>query len=224
MSLTITTQNGKSRIISNAVYTWVNNVTTRYTALINASSYANKPAMITELQGYMNAFSTNFSAYVINSSLETATINALIPAYSYVGSKYNIVINNSNCPVFLNAFPVEANGFLSLYSIYLYPLPDYNTVAYFTLDPSGPSNGIVNTTAGYTTDITNMFNATADIARITTFQNNTIPPMTRIIFQVFADNLSTYSSNIDVKAYLYNNLNLLQVLNDFGWSVVGINA
>jgi len=227
MSLTTNTQNGKSRIISSAVYTWATDTITRYTALINASSYANKSAMITELQGYMNAFSTKFSAYVINSSLETATINALIQAYSYVGSKYNIVITNSDCPEFPNAFPVEANGFLSLYSIYLYPLPDYTTVDYFVLAPiasSGSSNGVVDVTATYTTDLANMFNATADIARIQTFKDNTIPPISRIIFQVFADNLSTYSSGIDVKNYMYVNLNLLQVLNDFGWTITGINS
>jgi hypothetical protein len=183
--------------------------------------------MITELQGYMNAFSTKFYEYIISSSLETETINALIPAYSYVGSKYNIVINNSNCPVFPNAFPVEASGFLSLYSMYLFPLPDYNTVAYFTLTSTGPSasnDGIVDTTTAYTTDMTNMFNISADISRIQTFITNTTPPMTRIVFQVFTDNLSIYSSGIDVKGYLYNNLNLLQVINDFGWTIAGINA
>ena len=221
------TQIGNARIISGIVQTWINNIITRYTVLINATSYPNKPAMITELEGYANAFSTNFSAYITNSSLETETLNALIPAYSYVGSKYNIVINNDNCPPFPDAFPIEANGFLSLYSMYLFPLPDYTTVNYFTFSlvaPSGTNNGIVNTTSTYIADITNMFSVSGDISRIQTFITNTTPPISRITFQIFTDNLSTYSSGISVKDYLYNNLNLLQVINDFGWIIVGINA
>lgn len=186
-----------------------------------------KDQLKTELYAFMDTLDPVFNAYANDDTRRGPFIDVLLALYNYAVSAYLIVTPEVPVP----SLSILPNGVVTdLFAWFTEDLPPYENLfeVVFTEDPLAvpPTvtaelvdvefSGVVTTVGNYLSD---------DMANIEGITNQIVAAVReRAAYIVFADDANIVRNDGTAKEILLNDFRLLDVLNEFGWTVKGINA
>ncbi len=184
-----------------------------------SEGWTNEDEMKTSARGYIDDLQTTYIAYKSGADVNSLQ-RALLPIYGYISMKYNM--NVSGDPPTIPEI-VTDDDIRNFYINWTVDIPDKENL--FTLEEEDEEKGKVVLTSTYSNFKSTIEGGVSSdssglIAIETSLAGNVRPFM---INQLYAQPETT-SNNINIKQFALTNMHLQDVLDEFSFSIKGINS
>jgi len=189
-----------------------------------SEGWLNENEMKTNAHNYIDALQTAYTLYKNGGNVESLK-RALLVIYGYISTKYGMTVSGS--PPEISEI-VSGDDIRNFYVNWLNDLPDYEDI--FTLNPLESkkpkpiTKGVVNKTESYTNcESTITGGNSSDSARLVATETEISGKVRPFMVYLLYSKPTTTPTGINVKTFALQNMFLQNVLDEFGFTIAGIN-
>lgn len=202
------------------ISTWRSEVQIYWENEIDESGYSNIESLKTDLGTYLDDLESDYQSYISGSSLGELK-QTLLQIFSYTTIKYNIIYPDSAPEV---PELIDNKDIRTFYVNWNYELPtDYSTIFNLT-DGSTTGTGVLQKDTGYNSVQDTLTNGTSyDNSELQSFRNDMPSAIQDLMIYQAYKQPKIEMQGLDIRCYTLQDMHLEDVLNDFNFTINGIN-